>query len=504
MVNRTDLLLSLLAGAFLGLSWLFPGEPTGALLGWLSGLCFVIAALTTSAPLLFLYFAGALSHCIAFYWITHTVSLFGGFGPIPTGLIFALFVGISALQFPLFGFIARAIDSDTKRYALTTPLAWCTLEYLVFRIFPWQFGHSQLAFTPFVQIADIGGSILISFMLFWVLEAGVRFFLLNQRSKILAVPLLIFVCCISYGRYRVYQFSEMETFKQKVAVIQANVSIEDKHNVALVQTNVERYRTLSAKIPGPDTLIIWPESVMTEFISDEVGSVGNDPRLPFFESNNPLLIGALTFRSRDKLYNSALGILNTGTVLDPYHKQILMPFGEYMPMSGLFPWLLDLNPNIANFSEGTESKVFVYLMQHADGSFYEMRVSPLICYEDVVSSLSRNAVKNGAELLVNLTNDAWFGDSVAPLQHNLIASFRAIENRRFLIRSTNTGLTAIVNPLGQTVAKLKPFSEGTLLAEVGLMGYTSLYTDFVGDRFAWVVVLFTLTFTVYHFVLRKV
>ena len=143
-------------------------------------------------------------------------------------------------------------------------------------------------------------------------------------------------------------------------------------------------------------------------------------------------------------------------------------------------------------------------MVRADNSFYSIKVSPLICYEDVIANPSRESTKLNAELLVNITNDGWFGDTVAPYQHNLIASFRAIENRRFLIRSTNTGLTAIINPVGQTVHKLAPFSEGTLLAKVHLMSYMTLYTLYIGDGFAWLIVVLTLTFTVYHFAFRRV
>ena len=105
-----------------------------------------------------------------------------------------------------------------------------------------------------------------------------------------------------------------------------------------------------------------------------------------------------------------------------------------------------------------------------------VHVSPLICYEDVVPHISRWAVVKGATLLVNQTNDAWFGNTVAPYQHHMIASFRAIENRRFLLRSTNTGLTAAVDPLGRTLASLLPFTEGVLPIEVNLIQTQTIFT----------------------------
>jgi apolipoprotein N-acyltransferase len=152
-----------------------------------------------------------------------------------------------------------------------------------------------------------------------------------------------------------------------------------------------------------------------------------------------------------------------------------------MPLASYIPGLKALNAKAGVFGAGTETKVFAYPMRRPDGSEYALKVSPLICYEDTVPSLSREATRKGAELLVNLTSDAWFGRSLAPHQHHLIAAFRAIENRRFLVRSTTTGLSAIVDPLGRTIARIPSFSEGTITATVGLLEEATPYTAWVGD-----------------------
>ena len=461
--------------------------------GWLFILGFTYSVLNPRTSLIDILFGGALSHVIAFWWLNGTISLFGGFGAVPTGLIFCLFVGVSSLQFGLFGYLARRLDKDLKKYCLTIPVVWCALEFFIFRLFPWCLGHTQLWFLPLVQIADIGGVLCISFLMCWIAEAAVRYFIHNQRSIAFLFPIVFLIFTLSYGRYQIKSFSHPEGESQKIAVIQANVSIEDKHSQAMIVANTERYKNMSKVIPGAETLIIWPESVITELLPDAVGSVGNDQRLPFFPSNNPLLIGALTTDGVSELYNSAIAILNSGTVLDPYHKQILMPFGEFMPMTNIFPFLADLNPGVANFTPGLSEKVFEYPMIRGDNTFYSARVSPLICYEDVVPEIARRSTEQGAELLVNLTNDGWFGNTKAPYQHNLIASFRAIENRRFLVRSTNTGLTAIISPTGKMVDSITPFTERSLLAEVTLMRYITIYTGFVKDWFGWLLVLIIAT-----------
>jgi apolipoprotein N-acyltransferase len=150
-----------------------------------------------------------------------------------------------------------------------------------------------------------------------------------------------------------------------------------------------------------------------------------------------------------------------------------MPFGEYTPLGDWLPWLKEINNTAGDFIAGDSARIFSYPL--SDGR--TAKVSPLICYEDVVPRLAREATAAGAELLVNQTNDVWFGDTVAPYQHHMIASFRAIENRRFLLRSTNTGLTAVVDPMGRTLASLPPYSETVLPMEVSLLNIPSTFTN---------------------------
>ena len=130
----------------------------------------------------------------------------------------------------------------------------------------------------------------------------------------------------------------------------------------------------------------------------------------------------------------------------------------------VFPWLKQLEPQgRRRFAPGTEVSVSTSPMQRANGTPYTLEVArPLICYEDTIPGLSREAVKEGANLLVNLTYDTWFGRTVAPEQHHLIAAFRAVENGRYLVRATNSGFSAVVDPLGGTTALLPMFTDGVV------------------------------------------
>jgi apolipoprotein N-acyltransferase len=185
------------------------------------------------------------------------------------------------------------------------------------------------------------------------------------------------------------------------------------------------------------------------------------------------LVGGLTYRSRKEYYNSSILIRPDGSVAEPYNKIILMPFGEYTPFAALLPWLAEINATAGQFTAGSGPAVLSFPL--SDGR--QARLSPLICYEDIVPELAREATRRGAEVLINQTNDAWFGDTIAPYQHHMIAAFRAIENRRYLLRSTNTGLTAVVDPLGKTLASLLPYTESVLPMEISLLTYQSTYTQ---------------------------
>ena len=259
--------------------------------------------------------------------------------------------------------------------------------------------------------------------------------------------------------------------------MQGNISLREKHDPALVQSNVKQYldqsiAALSKNSSENEKFVIWPETAMLDWISAHITTTSSEPRLPQL-ADATLMTGVLTYESKTRMFNSAVAIEPDGTVLPPYHKQILMPFGEFTPFVGIFPWLKEFNKNAAEFTAG-KGVGLLYIPQIA-------AVAPLICYEDVLPSLSRRATAAGATVLVNLTNDAWFGDTVAPYQHHLIAAWRAIENRRYLLRVTNSGLTAIVNPLGETQFDAPTFTSATVTAPVLAIQEKSLYTTLFGN-----------------------
>jgi apolipoprotein N-acyltransferase len=474
------------SGVAVAVAWWVPGTVPSALLGWVAALLLVYAVRARRAygPA---YCAGLACCALGFYWIFHTVSLFGGFGPVAAALVFTLFVTASAVQFLVFAFFHHNLGPRFDAWALRAPTALVLSELISIRLFHWHFGHTQIALTTFVQIAGIGGALLVSFVMFWVAEVAVRTVVFRDRRWSFVLPVALLGAALGYGvvMVRIFTTPEGETSKLDVLLVQGNAPLARERNPEVIGRNVGRLFELSARAPHQNALIVWPEGAIPAFLPAELRSVRSDPVLPWFGDGSAFLVGAYAIDYDEKRYNAAFAVAPDGTVGRPYFKQVLIPFGEYMPFSTWFPWIKTLNANAGVFSAGSEVQVFAYPMRRRDGTSYTLRVSPLVCYEDTLPALARTATLKGAELLVNLTYDTWFGRSAAPFEHHLIAAFRAIENRRYLVRATNNGYSAVVDPLGRTIAQIPPFAEGTAAARVDLLNYRSTYTHHVGERPWW-------------------
>jgi apolipoprotein N-acyltransferase len=204
--------------------------------------------------------------------------------------------------------------------------------------------------------------------------------------------------------------------------------------------------------------------------------------MPLFKSERPFFIfGAKSFRGKlgapgMKAFNTAFFVDAKGRVVSRYHKQVLLAFGEYLPFSRILS-LLPAMPFADGFTAGPGPVVF-----HLPRS---VRIAPLICYEDLMPELSRKFVsETRANILVNLTNDAWYGKSVGPWQHLRLAQSRAIETRRSLLRVTNTGVTSVVNAKGELVQSLPLFTAAVMRTDVEILDGETYYVRF-GDWFAW-------------------
>jgi apolipoprotein N-acyltransferase len=495
-------LTALLSGIVTACAWLVPETAASAVLGWV-GAAFLVYSMRLRPDYLPAFCGGAVGHAIAFYWVFPTVSTFGGFGILISGLIFAVYVALGALLFPIFVFFYRNISGFVDRFALRAPIAIALAELVTIRLFPWHFGHTQIAFRPFVQLAGLGGAILVSFVLFWVAEAAVRAIAFRERRREFLVPLVAFGLSLGYGAEVIDWLAHHRGLEQEIIVVQGNGSLAEMKELDSIERVLKRTYELTLSATKPGALIVWPEGSIPAYLPANLGSARKDPSLPWLADGSALLIGAYSFTDLQHRYNSAFAVYPDGSVPVPYFKQILIPFGEYIPGASVFPWLNRMNENAGIFTAGTEVKVFAYPMRRQGGREYKVQAAPLICYEDTVPWLARRATKKGALLLVNLTFDTWFGHTAAPFQHHLIAAFRAIENRRYLIRSSNSGYSAIVDPTGRTIASIRPFTAGTTSAKVRLVDALTPYTAYLGETPWWLLLIATTSMMIWQRWRRK-
>lgn len=471
MSNLYPWLTSIIGALLLVSAWHYPGTSLSAALCW-SSIALLFTTLNHKGKtLLPIYFAGVVSYLGGFSWLLNTIRDFGGIPTLPALAIFLLFASASAVQFAIWGFCFKNLPDWCSRYGLKTAVSWLIAHHFWIKIFPWDFGHTQIAFEPFAQLAGILGVTGITFIMMWVSEA-----LCARRAlSALALPLALLTLAASvvYGVAIKEEILALRPNSITTVMVQGNLTLHRADGITYTSVNRDSYLRSSARYAERDTLIIWPESSITDLNPDLARHVTETKSLPFFRDGSIFLVGGITGNDRSQLFNSSILIRADGSLDTPYHKMILMPFGEYTPFSRWLPWLKEINHTAGDFVSGSSVGVLSYKL--SDGR--NVKLSPLICYEDIVPGLAREASAKGAEILINQTNDVWFGDTVAPYQHHIIASFRAIENRRFLLRSTNTGVTAVVDPLGRTLAQLLPYTEAVLPMEISLIDYKSFFTQ---------------------------
>jgi apolipoprotein N-acyltransferase len=423
--------------------------------------------------------AGLATNIPAFYWLVYTIHVFGGFGYGLSAFFYASLSLFTACQFVLFALALRWTGPGPL--VLAAPLLWVSLEYLYPNLFPWRMGHCQLRVPVLLQIGELTGPYGLSFVMVWVSAAVVRALQRPRRLAPLAAAVAATAALVSWGLLRLPAIDAAMAAAPtlRVALVQGNVGIKEKGDVRYFDINLDTYTRLSEPLQDEVDVFIWPETVSQHWIaSDTTRLEGGDN--PFESLRRHLIFGGLAFkltgpRTADE-YNSAFLMGPDGTLLARYDKRILMPFGEYIPFVSRFKWIRDLSPQTGFYTAGQTIAIF-----DVGG---KARIGQLICYEDLLSSMSRASTLAGADLLVNILNDAWYGDTAAPHQHQALALWRAIENRRYLLRGSNSGVTSIIDPAGRVAAEGGVFREEVVAGTVHLLRTETFYTRY-GDVFAW-------------------
>lgn len=465
------LVLPALTGLLVGIPWLiFSLYP----LAWIAfvPLLHSLTKVRSRREALWLGFvAGMAANVPAFYWLVYTIHVFGGF-PYPIAIFFyACLSAFSAVQLVLFAAGFRLLSFGPL--ALAPPMLWVTLELFYPNLFPWHMANSQLELPVLMQIGDITGPYGLSFVMVWV-SAG---FLLALRKPRRVAPLAAAIAAtlavVGYGVYRQprVQAAIDAAPTVRVGLIQGNVGIREKGNAAFFDINIEKYRNLSRAVQDEVDVLIWPESVAHAWVPTDARYL-TQREDPFPDLQTYLIFGGLAYSDdgpgHQERFNSAFLIDGNGRIYGRYDKQVLLPFGEYLPGATLFPSLLELSPQTGEFTPGQDLTTLDVPGQ--------ARFAPLICYEDVPAEIARGMTQRGAQVLLTIFNDAWFGDSMAPYQHEAIALWRAVENRRYFVRVGNAGATGTIDPFGRVVERLGLFTAESLTAEIRPLSLETFYT----------------------------
>lgn len=505
------MLIPVIAAVVVGEAFLLPGSWISVFLGWLAAVLIAVMCRRPQKLYRRLFLFGLVLHSIGFYWLPDTLSYFGGFPAPAAYLLFALYAAISSLQFLLFGWLLlRLRKTPLEPLHLALPLAWFAAEFVTPRLFPWALADTQIAWSGIASLAEVAGTIPLALVLLSAAEicaAAVERFRRGQRAfglretVVVAGLVALIVCGQMRARQIAHELSAADRIK--VGMIQGNLDPKDKRDVYQLETNLAKYAELSAdaQMDGAE-LVIWPETVVNHWFAENAQTAAGTRFAPFLNLDVPLIFGGLVYRLSDwtkppKAAGQKLDQFNSVVLVDPkkkvlgmYHKRVLMPFGEYMPFSQWFPSIKEISPNTGEFSVGDRPEPFTVERRQKAGSELDaapprpVKVAMLICYEDLVAWMPREAVNLGADLLAAVANDAWYGDTAAPHQHHLLAAWRAIELRRTLLRVTNTGLTAMVTPLGQTVSALPTFVSGAAVADAPLLELRTIYS-IAGDIPSW-------------------
>lgn len=442
--------------------------------------------------------SGTIANFIGTYWLVGTLTRFGGF-PIPVSFVFIVFLSAYAgLAYAIFAYITTKLGLFRKQGALAALLIasiWTSIEYLFPFLFPYGIANSQANFLSLIQIYDLFGIYALSFIIVVVNVTLLRIVKRFTLKALLPAPELILsfillFLSISYGYFRIFQVeAEINSYpKLKVGMVQANFDFLAKTENQ-EKTVTDKHKEMSRDLTDVD-LIIWPETAIQAWFDDSSNylTVRDEMGVPDMKGKY-FIVGAMSFTPKDPntdkevltnddiiMYNTAFLADSNGIIHGKYHKIKLLLFGEYLPFSKYFPAIKQISPASGDFTPGDDLDLFVIEEKG-------VKIAPIICYEDIIPSFSRQFVDKGANLIVNITNDAWFGETIAPYQHLLISRPRAVETRRYLLRSTNTGISAIIDPVGRVVAETGNFEQTNLTGEVSLMnGSKTLYTK-IGDVF---------------------
>lgn len=377
--------------------------------------------------------------------------------------------------------------------ALYVASSWVMLEFVrtyLFTGFGWNLlGYSQTSFSYIIQISDIMGVYGVSFIIILV-NMLLYYWLQNTKEKkylMFAVCIIVAVCI--YGYIRIKMYSNPYGEKVSVGIVQPNIDQYKKWNKNYVDEILNTIKQNVTVFENKNIdLIVYPETVLPGYLEYEQNIKDFVKEISIYCELG--LIGGISYDDKN-IYNSIFVVKDDGFILGKHNKNHLVVFGEFIPFRKILSKYFEILNSLGDFSKDNYMNVFNY-----DKLF----IGTTICSENFFPNLSRKLVLNGAKILTNHTNDAWFFDSFAPYQHFVMNVFRAVENRKNVIVSANTGLSAIIDSAGN-IFKLTNINENvSLILDAYQNGDISFYTKF-GNIFSYICIMFVIFMVMIVFII---
>lgn len=438
---------------------------------------------------------GIVGHSGGFYWIVHMFQQFAGLAWPLAVLGLLLIATANGIVFAAWAWATRLITRNTGWDVVwVSPVVWTALEKFWPDIFPNYLGASQYKLTLLTQIADVTGILGVTFlvvytnsMVYAVIEGQLK------KRPVSTLRVVVFAAVVAlvmgYGMVRIHMVDQLASSAEKLTVsaVQINREAGEKYN------NPDRFlrehQEMSREIIAANALdlIVWSENVYTVNLTSQEGKL---PPHVLGNVHTPTLFGAILRIDQGgepRFYNSAILADGMGKILGTYDKMVLVPFGEFIPFGDTFTWLYLWSPYSSRFWPG-ENEEPLQLGRHV--------LSVNICYEDIFPGQIRMLMSGGRyhhvpEAMFNLTDDSWYGNTVEPMEHLALASFRAIEHRRPLVRTTNTGISAIVDPVGRIEHRIRQWTRGMLVGRIPMMHGRTVYAV-MGDWLGWLCAILAL------------
>lgn len=418
-----------------------------------------------------------------YHWLVEFLEVFSGYGYAPSALFWFVFSAYLGLNYAFYGLAYRVLRNRGWPTNIVAIPPLLLIEWLYPSLFPTYLSNSLQQQTMLVQIADLGGPMLVTIVMALVnlsIYEASRWRWGRHRAPRLIWGFTIAVVALTtlYGAVRIRQVeAEMAAAPVlRLGIVQVNMGIFEKRTEALEghRRHLEQSRQLEDA--GELDLIVWPESAYIAGLPRKVPLGVEQVRQ---DLKTPLLFGGVSTEYVDgerKIYNTVFLADDQGIVRSTYDKTYLLMFGEYLPFGDVFPILYELSPNSGRFTAGSHVRPM---------TLGEWRISTPVCYEDVLARFTRKMMREARpHVLINLTNDSWFGDTQEPWIHLVLSQYRAIEHRRYMVRATNSGISAVVDPLGRIVARTGLLTRENLRYDIHMLDGETVYTRF-GDWPGW-------------------